>query len=229
MASTMLTINVQTYAGQQLVSRQLADRGLAEDTIVGDLMAQIATQIDYQMLNQATYGALATAQGTTYTDASPTPDKLLPYIYQSESLLEKALLGRARPNYVVMRSEHWNWICGTVSASHPWAAENSAQQAGVVLMNNEYGMVRGRLANGLQVITDNNIPSGTPAILVVASPEIHVWEDPGAPILIRAEQPSAANLGILLVAFEYAAFTFKRYSNNPGSITGSGVALPSGF
>jgi hypothetical protein len=56
-----------------------------------------------------------------------------------------------------------------------------------------------------------------------------VWEDPGSPVLIRAEQPSAGNLGVLLVAFKYFSYTFERYTNNPGTITDTGLVMPAGF
>lgn len=133
MATTMLNVPARTAAGQQLVSRQAIERGAGiEDLAVSDLMRQIATVIDTQLVtatgSAGSQGIVAIAQGTTYTDGSPTPDKLLPYLYQSESLLEKALLGRAVPDYVAMRSEHWNWICSQVSASHPWLAGQADQQ-----------------------------------------------------------------------------------------------------
>lgn len=234
MATTMLNVPARTAAGQQLVSRQAIERGAGiEDLAVSDLMRQIATVIDTQLVtatgSAGSQGIVAIAQGTTYTDGSPTPDKLLPYLYQSESLLEKALLGRAVPDYVAMRSEHWNWICSQVSASHPWLVGQADQQAGAVAVSREYGAVRGVLPNGLKVLVDNNIGTDTPAVLMLASGEIHMYEDPSAPVLIRAEQPSAASLGVLLVAYSYFAFCVERYTNAAGKVTGTGVAIPAGY
>jgi hypothetical protein len=48
-------------------------------------------------------------------------------------------------------------------------------------------------------------------------------------MLIRADQANAANLGVLLVAYQYMAYTVQRYTNNPGKIGGTGLAAPSGF
>ena len=63
-------------------------------------------------------------------------------------------------------------------------------------------------------------------VYVVASEEAHLWEDSNAPMMIRAEQPNAASLGILLVCYEYFAYTFQRYANNPSKISGTGLVGP---
>src|SRR5438067_217960 len=82
-----------------------------------------------------------------------------------------------------------------------------APQQYAVQVTNEYGAsVRGVLSNGLKVVVDANIPTNLGAgtnqdeVYVFASEEVHLWEPPNSPYLIRAEQPNAANLGILLVA-----------------------------
>src|SRR5207244_304219 len=103
-------------------------------------------------------------------------------------------------------------------------------------VTNEYGpSYRGVLSNGLKVCVDNNtitndgVGTNQDQIYVLASEEVHLWEDPNAPILIRAEQPNAANLGILLVAYSYFAYTVQRYANNPSVIKGTGLVAPAGF
>jgi hypothetical protein len=102
-------------------------------------------------------------------------------------------------------------------------------------VSNDYATtgVRGVLPNGLKVIVDNNVSTtvgGTQdEVFVVASGELHLWETPNAPMLIRAEQPQAASLGLLLVCYGYFGYTALRYANNPGRITGTGLAAPAGF
>jgi hypothetical protein len=69
------------------------------------------------------------------------------------------------------------------------------------------------------VVVDNNLSTTVGAgtedeIFVTASSECHLWEDPAAPVFIRAEQPAAANLGVLLVVYGYFAYTFARYANS---------------
>jgi hypothetical protein len=111
----------------------------------------------------------------------------------------------------------------------PGAAQNTMMQ-----VTNAYGpSVRGVLSNGLMVCVDANVPTNTGGtqdeVYVLASDEVHLWEAPNSPLLIRAEQPNAASLGILLVAYEYFAYTVQRYANNPSKITGTGLAAPAGF
>jgi hypothetical protein len=57
-------------------------------------------------------------------------------------------------------------------------------------------------------------------IYVVPSLECHLWEDPANPAMIRAEQPNAAALGILIVVYGYFAYTFQRYANAMGKVAG---------
>lgn len=239
---TLLTVPVLTAAGSQNVSRQAVERGTGiEETTTMDLMRRVATSMDSQFINAATNGLLATGQTTTYTDASPTPQLLYPNLFKAESLLEQALLGVAVPDAVVMHSRRWNWFVSSLGSSWPLiGGSNVASQSGGIVTSNEYGSgVRGILPNGLRVIVDNNLPTNLGAgtnqdpILVVATQELHVWTDPNAPVLIRAEQPNAANLGVLLVAYSYWAASpgtgLGRYANNPGIINGTGTIAPAGF
>jgi hypothetical protein len=233
---TDLAINVQTAAGRQNVSRQAIERGTGiENVTMGDLLKRVATVIDYNLINQSATGLLAVAQGVTYTSASPTAAEMWPYLFQAESKLETALLGQARVDLVVMHSRRWNWLCSQVGSTWPFmgaGGQVDSQQGGVILTN-QYGPgIRGVLSNGLKVVVDNNVPTNVGGtqdpVFVCASEEIFLWEDPGAPTLIRAEQPLAANLGIQLVVYEYwAAAT--RYANTPVKITGTGCAAPANF
>src|SRR5262245_6471914 len=73
MDDTLLTVNVQTAAGQQTVSRQAIERGTGvEETAIGDLMRRVATVLDSTVINQATTGALAAGQLTTQGTAGAT-------------------------------------------------------------------------------------------------------------------------------------------------------------
>jgi hypothetical protein len=84
---------------------------------------------------------------------------------------------------------------------------------------------------GLEVIVDNNISTTSGAgtedeLYVVPATECHLWEDPNAPMFIRAEQPAAASLGVLLVAYSYFAYTFGRYANGMQKVNGTGLIAP---
>jgi hypothetical protein len=237
---TDLTLTVQTAAGQQNVSRQAVERGTGIDEMVTrDLFKRVATLVDSTLINAASTGITNTAAVTTYTSAAPTGVEAYPYIFQASSKLEQALLAQAPVNTVVMHPRRWNWFASQVASSWPLMGsmnQGVAPQMTMVQVTNEYGpSVRGVLTNGLRVCVDANVPVNLGAgtnqdeIYLVASDEIHIWEQPDQPLLIRAEQPNAANLGILLVVYEYFAFTAQRYANNPGKISGTGLVAPAGF
>jgi hypothetical protein len=57
---------------------------------------------------------------------------------------------------------------------------------------------------------------------------MHLFEDPNAPVYIRAEQPNAPSLGVLLVLYEYFAYA-THYANPASKIVGTGTAAPAGF
>ena len=81
-------------------------------------------------------------------------------------------------------------------------------------------------------MVDNNIPSnlgvGTnqDEIYVVPAMECHLWEDPNAPVYIRADQTAAPNLAVLLVVWEYFAYTFGRYAAALQKVSGTSLVTP---
>lgn len=240
LAETDLTLTVQTAAGSQNVSRQAVERGTGIDTITtADLFKRVATVLDNTLLNQAATGVTNTAQTITYTSASPTAAEAYPYVFQAESKLEQTLLAQARVDTVVMHNRRWNWFCSSVGSTWPFLQDVNfpgSAQNNAIQMTNAYGSAyRGVLSNGLKVVVDANVLTnggvGTnqDEIYVLASEECHLWEPPTRPVMIRAEQPNVANLGILLVVYEYFAFTHKRYTNNPAKIAGTGLVAPAGF
>ncbi|MFD8882382.1 hypothetical protein ACFV0H_07640 [Streptomyces erythrochromogenes] len=236
MDDTLLTANVQTASGQQTISRQALDRGTGiEDVVFQDLLNGVATSIDSTLLNQATNGMTNVATAVTYTDANPTGAELYPKILGAAAGGEAALLAAAKPNLAVMHSRRWYWLSSQMSATWPMINFTNlpVQSAGQADAGSSYNSgFRGVLPCGLDVIVDNNIAtnlgSGTneDEIYVVPSAECHLWEDPGAPMFIRAEQAKAANLGVLLVAYSYFAYTFGRYANGMQKVSGTGLVTP---
>jgi hypothetical protein len=86
------------------------------------------------------------------------------------------------------------------------------------------------LPSGVPVIVDNNVSNllgaGTEdEIYFVSQNETHLWEDPNAPLLIRAEQTNAKSLGINLVVYGYFAYTFTRRAHAQ-KINGTGLIAP---
>lgn len=234
MDDTLLTENVQTAAGQQTISRQAIDRGTGvEEIVMDDLFRRYATALDATLLNQATTGLTNIATATTYTDATPTGPEAYPKILGAASGVEAALLGFAQPDVAVMHSRRWYWLQSQLTTSWPMFGQPgvSPQTAGTNF-GERYGRgFRGVLPNGLAVVVDNNIAitlgAGTEdEIYIVPSDEAHLWEDPNAPVFIRAEQPAAASLGVLMVLYGYFAYSFRRFANGFGKINGTGLIAP---
>ncbi|MGW1796943.1 hypothetical protein ACWCQN_13250 [Streptomyces sp. NPDC001984] len=236
MADTLLTVNVQTAAGQQTVSRQAIDRGTGiEDVTMQDLFNRVATILDSTLINQATNGLTNVAQATSYTSGTPSGSALYPKILAGAAGVESALLAMGRPTHAVMHSRRWYWLSSQMSATWPlinWTG-NPVQAAGTANSSSMYGSgPRGVLPCGLEVIVDNNIATNLGAgtnedeLYVVPASECHLWEDPNAPLFIRAEQPAAASLGVLLVAYSYFAYTFGRYANGVQKVSGTGLVTP---
>lgn len=231
---TLLTESVQTVAGQQTLSRQAIDRGTGiEEIVFDDLFRSFATTLDATLVTQATTGLSAVSTANTYTDPSPTVAELWPKIHSAAAGVEAALLGKAVPTHVIMHSRRWYWIQSQVGATWPWVQQQGiAPQSGAVNFATAYNSgARGLLPNGMVAVVDNNIGTtlggGTEdEIYVVPSDECHLWEDPSAPVFIRAEQPAAASLGVLLVLYGYFAYSFRRYAGSHQKISGTGLATP---
>ncbi|MCC9705544.1 hypothetical protein E4N62_09875 [Streptomyces sp. MNU76] len=236
MDDTQLSVPVQTAAGQQTISRQAIERGTGiDDVTMQDLFDRVATTLDSTLLNQATTGLTNVASATAYTDASPTAAELWPKIQGGASTVEATLLNMGYATHAVMHSRRWNWLASQVGSSWPFVSTGGMPvNAGGLTLTNEYGpAVRAKLSSGLLVVVDNNIATnfggGTneDEIYVVPQRECHLWEDPNAPMFIRAEQPAAASLGVLLVAYSYFAYTFQRYpSGAMAKVAGTGLVTP---
>jgi len=232
---TLLTENVQTAAGQQTLSRQAIERGTGvEDITMGDLYRRYATTLDNTLINQAVTGLMAVSSVQTYTTGAPTTPLLYGQMVQGASSIEGVLLGFGVPDFVVMHSRRWYSMLDAVGPNWPMIDGAGADTMALGTSNNtRYGAgVRGTLKNGLGVCVDNNIATNTGAgtnqdtVFVVPHDECHLWEDPNAPVFLRAEQAAVANLGVLLVLYGYFAYTFRRFTNATVGIAGTGLTPP---
>jgi hypothetical protein len=232
---TLESPSVQTNAGSQSVARQALERGAGiEDTTLEDLFRSYGTTLDSTLLNQATNGLTNVATAVTYTDASPTAAELYPKLLQAASAVEAALLDMD-PNdaVVVMHSRRWYWLQSQLSSTWPLFGQPGigAQQGGVNYAEAYGSGFRGLLPNGTPVVVDNNIATNLGAgtnedeIYVGARSEYHLWEDPAAPMLIKAEQNQAKKLLVDFVVYGYFAYTHKRRSHAQ-KIGGTGLVTP---
>ena len=233
---TLLTESVFTVAGQQTLSRQAIDRGTGtEDITLNDLMRRYHTALDAKLINDATTGLTNVAQSVAYTDGTPTAAELYPKILNGQANLEAVMLDQGIGNvYAVMHSRRWAWMQSQVGTSWPFIGQPGYPvQAGGQNYATGYGQgVRGILPNGVGVIVDNNIATNLGAgtnedeIYIVNASELHLWEDPNAPLYIRTEATAAASLGVLMVVYGYAAYSFRRYTNGHQKIAGTGLVTP---
>lgn len=236
----LISSTIRTAAGSQTLSRQVLERGLGvEDIVLGDLLKSYDQNLDSQLLNRATTGLLAVANAVTYTDADPTALELYAKILHGTANVEDVLQDLDDDDlFVLMRGRRFTWLQNQFTDKFPFLATGGAPQLNLgTNADNPYSTgVRGHLPNGGDIITDNNLPNnlGTGTnediVVVVARQEAHLWEDPSAPLYIRAEQPQAKKLGVDLVCYGYYAAVFDRVVDEQGSpkavhqkITGTGL------
>jgi hypothetical protein len=240
---TLMTENVQTAAGSVQVSRQAIERGvLTEEVTTNDLMRRYATTLDSTLINQATTGLAAISTSQSYVNATVDTTAIPAFwkqLIQAQNTVEGVLLAQAQPSHFIMSPRRWNWATAAVSSSWPVVAGTSVPpQSWAVSLTKEYGpKVRAQLPNGMLITVDANISTaclGTAItggtqdqVYAVAAEECHLWTDPDAPVMVRAEQPAAASLGILYVAYGYFAYSFRRYPGASVNVNGTGLATPS--
>lgn len=232
---SLISPSVQTNAGQQTISRQAVERGAGiEDTTLEDLFRSYAVTLDNTLLNQATDGLTNVATSIAYTDATPTAAELYPKLLEGPSAVESALLDQAAGDTIaVMHSRRWYWLQSQLSSTWPLFGQPgvAVQQAGVNYGERYGSGFRGVLPNGTPVIVDNNIATNLGAgtnedeVYFGAQSEFHLWEDPSAPMLIRAEQTFAAKLQVLFVVYGYFAYTHARRTHAQ-KVAGTGLVTP---
>ncbi|MHB1063536.1 MAG: hypothetical protein ACYC1Z_03420 [Georgenia sp.] len=239
----MISRKVRTAAGSQSISRQSVERSEGTlDVVTEDLFRAYDSDLDSMLINSATWGLLAVANAVTYTSAAPTAKELYSKIVGAKAAQEDVLLDLDEDDvFTLMRGRRWAWLKNQHTTEHPFiqAVSVPALVGGTSLDNGYAAGVRGFLPDGGPVVTDNNLPAnlgtGTneDVAVVVARQEAHLWEDPSAPVLIRAEQNQAKKLLIDLVVYGYFAAVFDRVVDAQGTpkavhqqITGTGLVAP---
>jgi len=233
MDDTKLDLTVKTYAGQQNVSRQALERGTNIDSLVmADLVSSYHT-----VLNTAVVAELfaSAGQAVTYTDASPTVAELYPKLVDAIQKVQTTFF--AGPNVIIMHPRRLGMILAAVDGqSRPLAVptpSSSGQPAyaygsgAVQYGNSGYSIL------GLPVYTDATVAvnkgAGTDqdTIYIGNTQELHLWEEgSGEPMMLRFEQPKAAELDITMIVYGYSTFTANRYPNAWAQINGTGLITP---
>ena len=240
----MISVPIRTALGSGTMSRQSVERSLGtEDVTIADLFKAYDKNLDSTLINDATKGLLAVANAITFTSASPTIKDLYAKIVGAAATAEDTLQDLDEDSiFTLMRGRRWQWMKTQWTADHLAIGTNGfdAMVAGTSTGEGYKAAVRGYLPDGGAVITDNNLPknlgTGTneDVVAAVVRSEAFLWEDPNAPMYIRAETgPNMKKLAIDLVLYGYYAFCFDRVVDAQGTpksvhqkITGTGLVAP---
>lgn len=241
MDDTLLTVNVDTIAGQQDVSRQALERGgqpgfSLENIIFQDLVAAYYTKLDNLMINGS--GSSGQPLGvsqvsginqTTYTDASPTVAELYPKLADAVQEINSNRFAPATA--ILMHPRRWGFLtAGVDSSNRPLVlpAGNNPDNAAGVGEAAAYGQVVGSVL-GLPVITDANIRTdlgaGTEDAIYIAKVDDHIMFEDNL-FQLKFEETNAGSLTTKMVVYGYVAFASGRYPKGISEIVGSGLIAP---
>jgi HK97 family phage major capsid protein len=242
MAATLLTVPVNTYAGQQDVSRQAIERGTGVDQIVlADLIADYGRVVDTDAISGPGTGGrhtgiLTTASTNAVTASTATVAGIFPKLADAIQRINNARFMPA--DVIIMHPRRWAFFLAAVdSQGRPLVVPNPSYGAtnvmaegvsGSPLANTGGGVVGSIL--GLPVVLDANIPTNLGAgtnedrIIVACSADWLLYEQPASPLGLRFEQTLGQNLTVKIVVYGYSAFAgAQRYP--AGTSILSGVAL----
>ena len=243
MDDTLLTVNVDTIAGQQDVSRQALERGgqpgfSMENIIFQDLVAAYFGKLDELMINGS--GSSGQPLGirnvsglntVTYTDGTPTVGEAFPKLADA---VQKVNANRFAPaQAIIMHPRRWGFFTAGVDGnSRPLVlpAGNNPDNAMGVGDAAAYGNVVGNLL-GLPVITDANVTTtdgggnDQDQIYVVKADDHILFED--NLFQLKFEETNAGSLTTKMVVYGYVAFASGRYPTGITKIQGTGLITPS--
>ncbi len=241
MDDTLLTVNVDTVAGQQDVSRQALERGgqpgfSLENIIFQDLVSAYYGKLDNLMINGS--GSSGQPKGisqisginsVTYTDASPTVAELYPKLADAVQSINSNRFAPATA--ILMHPRRWGFLtAGVDSSNRPLVlpAGNNPDNAAGVGDAAAYGQVVGSVL-GLPVITDANIRTdlgaGTEDAIYIAKVDDHIMFEDNL-FQLKFEETNAGSLTTKMVVYGYVAFASGRYPAGISAITGTGLIAP---
>jgi HK97 family phage major capsid protein len=239
---TLLTVPVNTIAGQQDVSRQALERGGAsgfslENVIFQDLLSAYYTTMDSQMWTgtgangQHTGMIQVTGIGAiSYTDASPTVAEAFPKLANAVQTVNSNRFAPATA--IFMHPRRWGFFtAGVDSTNRPLVLPlgNNPDNAVGVGEAAKYGNVVGTLL-GLPVITDANVQTNGGAggnedlLWAIKMDDLKVFED--GVMQLKFEETNAGNLTTKMVVYGYSAFASGRYPAGAAYVSGTGFVPP---
>ena len=231
---TLLAVSVRTLGGIQDVSRQAVERGIGVDNIiVQDLAAAYAGAVDAHVLTHATDGILniAGTNAITYTDATPTASEL--YVKLMDAINQVNTNRYLPPNLIVMHPRRWAWFMAALdSGGRPFIVPTPVASNPLGTGDNLGTQTIVGTMGGLPVLVDPNVPTNLGAgvnedrIIVTRTDDLILWEEPGAPLRVRVDEPGAHTLTIRYVLWGYLAFTGLRYAASTSIVAGTGLVPP---
>lgn len=240
-----LSANLQTEAGQVIVSQQLLDRAgpnFAFDRLVFDQLTRDynAAADQFVLTNTLTgagtipYGGSAfvlTDPGATYAlgEASPSFYDKVGY---AKATVRTAAGVVMDPTHLFVDPRRWEYIAASMDTTgRPLVVPNYAGTFNAAAAGNATGKTgyegdTGYTLSGLPVFQDLNIPTpsvGQDQAIVGALDEIYVWEGSLIPRVIP--QTYAQNLQVLLQVYAYIA-VIPRYPTAIQKISGAAMTFP---
>ena len=237
---TTLTVNVNTIAGQNSISKQALLRGYnIENIVLADLLRAYHTKLDDALLNGSGSNgqplglkSMTTGILVTYTATTGTVAGLYPKIADSIQQIQSTIY--ANPNAIIMHPRRLGFLLAGVDGSNrPLVVPNAYNPMNAIGTGNgtpQYGN-SGYSILGLPIITDANVATNIGAstnqdtIFVVDLNECHLWEEAGSPTYVKFEEPNG-KVAINIVMFGMSAFTSLRYPGAIAQINGTGLAAP---
>jgi len=241
-ADSTLTVNVNTVAGQNSVSKQALLRGYnLESIIISDLLRAYNTKLDDLLLNgSGSNGQPLGIQGmttgilVTYTATTGTVAGVFPKIADAIQSIQSNVF--ASPNAIIMHPRRLGFfLAGLDGSNRPLVvptAYNPVNAMGTGEGYPNYGNNSGYSLLGLPIITDANIATDKGAstnqdtIHVVDLNESHLFEEAGSPTYVTFEEPNG-KVALNIVMYGMFAYTSLRYPKAFAQINGTGLATPS--
>jgi HK97 family phage major capsid protein len=236
---TTLTVDINTIAGQNSISKQALLRGYnIENIVLEDLIRAYHTKLDDSMLNGTGANGqplgldgMTTGIVVTYTATTGTVAGLFPKIADAVQQIQSTIY--ANPNAIIMHPRRLGFfLAGVDSSNRPLVvpqAYNPQNAIGTGTGTPVYGN-SGYSILGLPIITDANVTTTASTdqdrIYVVDLNECHLWEEANAPLFAKFEEPNG-KVALNLVLFGMSAFTSLRYPGAIARIQGTGLAAPS--
>jgi len=241
-ADSTLTVNVNTVAGQNSVSKQALLRGYnLESIIISDLLRAYNTKLDDLLLNgSGSNGQPLGIQGmttgilVTYTATTGTVAGVFPKIADAIQSIQSNVF--ASPNAIIMHPRRLGFfLAGLDGQNRPLVvptAYNPVNAMGTGEGYPNYGNNSGYSLLGLPIITDANIATdkgsstNQDTIHVVDLNESHLFEEAGSPTYVTFEEPNG-KVALNIVMYGMFAYTSLRYPKAFAQINGTGLATPS--